>query len=201
MPVMIDHSPLATEELGFSTVGHVLSHLQNRKRLVVHVLIDGAEPNFSQLDEVRQSLLENRTIFIETTDPRDMSLDILRASAAQLKTVDALKSDAAEALQTNQLSSAMEKLSACFAIWQNAQQALVGTAELMRVDLETLRVGGESIRQVLGEFSSQLRQIKVALQNRDFVSLSDLLLYETSDACPKWIASIEAVRRVIAERV
>jgi plasmid maintenance system killer protein len=201
MPVMIDHSPLATEELGYSTVGHVLSHLQKRKRLVVHVLIDGAEPDFSQLDAVRRSPLENRTIFIETTDPREMSLDILRACAAQLKTVDALKSEAAEALQQNRFSIAMEKLAGCFSIWQNAQQSLVGTAELMHIDVETLRVGDESIRQVLGEFSSQLRQIKIALQNRDFVSLSDLLLYETSDASSKWIASIEAVRRVIAERV
>jgi hypothetical protein len=47
MSVTVDHQPLATETLGLKTVGQVLAHLQRQDRLVVHVLIDGQEPNLS----------------------------------------------------------------------------------------------------------------------------------------------------------
>ena len=41
MSVTVDDQPLHADELGFTTLGQVLSHLQQNNRLVVHVLIDG----------------------------------------------------------------------------------------------------------------------------------------------------------------
>jgi hypothetical protein len=51
---------------------------------------------------------------------------------------------------------------------------------------------------VLAEFADQLRQIKAALVERDFVSLSDVLLYETSQTNQRWQAVLAAVRGVIS---
>ena len=47
MSVTVDQRPLPVEELGLNTVGEVLTHLQKSGggRLVVHVLIDGQEPD------------------------------------------------------------------------------------------------------------------------------------------------------------
>ena len=39
-------------------------------------------------------------------------------------------------------------------------------------------VGSQSVAEVLVDFTAQLRQIKQTLVDRDFVSLTDLLLYE-----------------------
>ncbi|MGA2443251.1 MAG: hypothetical protein ABSH08_20040, partial [Tepidisphaeraceae bacterium] len=66
MPVTVDDSPLRAEELGLRTVGQVLAHLQREKRLVVHVLIDGLEPDFRRLGDVRKSPLKDHHVFIET---------------------------------------------------------------------------------------------------------------------------------------
>ena len=52
-------------------------------------------------------------------------------------------------------------------------------------------------RQIRAEFADQLRQIKAALVERDFVSLSDVLLYETSQTNQRWQAVLAAVRGVI----
>ena len=44
---------------------------------------------------------------------------------------------------------------------------------------------------------AQLRQIKLFLEQRDFVSLGDTLLYETCDTTASWLACIEAVRKLV----
>ena len=78
MSVTVDHSPLCAEELGLRTVGQVLAHLQREKRLVVHVLIDGLEPDLRRLGDVRKSTLKDHHVFIETADPCEMAMDVLK---------------------------------------------------------------------------------------------------------------------------
>ena len=64
--VTVDREPLAVADLGFSTVGQVLSHLQrDNNRLVVQVLIDGQEPDGTALAALRQRPLEGHIGFQE----------------------------------------------------------------------------------------------------------------------------------------
>jgi hypothetical protein len=198
MPVTVDHTPLRTEELGLRTVGQVLSHLQRENRLIVHVLIDGQEPDLKRLTDVKKSPLLGHTVFIETSDPRDMAIEILNEVGAQLKEADRLKTEAADLLQKNQNVRAMEKLSGCFTTWQHAQQSFLGTAQLMKIDLAKTLVDGQPLNEVLAAFAEQLRQIKLSLENRDFVTLSDLLIYETTQTSAQWTAALAVVRKAIA---
>src|SRR5205085_2416653 len=84
MSVTVDHQPLPTDKLGIQTVGQLLAHLQRENRLVVHVLIDGEEPDLTRLPRLRQSLLHGHTLFIETAEPRRMALDVLDTVEKQL---------------------------------------------------------------------------------------------------------------------
>lgn len=197
MSVTVDHRPLAAENLGLTTVGQVLAHLQKQNRLVVHVLIDGEEPDLAQLGEVKQSLLGGRTIFIETADPRQMAVDVLDEVEAQLAEADRLKTEAAELLQKNQNGPAMEKLSGCFTTWQHAQESVLKTARLLRIDLSLVRAGTRTMAELFTEFARQLRQIRTSLENRDFVTLSDILMYETTQTSAQWRTAISALRAVI----
>ena len=61
MPVTVDSEPLAADALGLQTVGQVLNHLQRRERLVVHILIDGQEPDLDRMSTVRQKRLDPHT--------------------------------------------------------------------------------------------------------------------------------------------
>jgi hypothetical protein len=198
MPVTVDHSTLRAEELGLKTVGQVLAHLQKERRLVVHVLIDGREPDLRRMGDMRKSALKDHHIFIETADPREMATDILKQVEAQLGEADRIKGEAAKLLQTNQNVRAMEKLSGCLTTWQHAQESLTGTARLLKIDLEKIMVGRQTLTKLMMTFAEQLKRIRASLENRDFVTLSDVLIYETEQTSAEWREALEAIRRNIS---
>jgi hypothetical protein len=195
MPVTVDRSPLPAEELGLRTVGQVLSHVQQENRLVVHMLIDGEEPG--PLAIAREVPVRGHTLYIETADPRKLALSVLDEVQEQLGEADRLKSEASELLQKNQAPKALERLSGCFTTWQHAQESLVKTARLLRIDLAMIDAGGQPLADMLTDFASQLRQIRSALEQRDFVLLNDLLLYETTEASRRWGAALESMRQIV----
>jgi hypothetical protein len=197
MPVIVDEKTLATDELGLQTVGHVLTHLQRDRRLVVNLLLDGEQPDLTKMDLFRATPLPGHTIFIETADPRQMALDVLDDVASHLDEAESLKTGAIEFLQANQPARALEKLGACFSIWQHGQESILKTAQLLGIDLDRIEVGDRMLTQVLEEFTFQLRQIRTALQNRDFVLLADTLMYEATETTSHWRASITALRKAI----
>jgi hypothetical protein len=197
MSVTVDDSPLGAEELGLRTVGQVLAHLKHKKRLVVHMLIDGLEPDLHRLGDVRKSPLKDHHVFIETADPRDMATDVLKQVEAQLGEADRVKNEAADLLQGNQNSRAMEKLSGCLTIWQHAQESLVKTARLVKIDLDQIIVGGQPLTDLILQFADQLKQIRSSLENRDFVSLGDVLIYETQQTSAQWRLALGELRRLI----
>lgn len=198
MSVTVDQKQLCFRELGLRTVGQVLSHLQRDNRLVVHMLIDGLEPDLSRLGTVRRETLDNHELFIETADPRDLASEALAEVAEQLKEVDRLRLDASDLLRRNQPVKAMEKLSGCFTTWLNAHESILKTAQLLRIDLATLNVGNATMMELLGEFTTQLREMKRALEDRDFVQLNDILSYEADRTTGQWRQAIGALREKIA---
>lgn len=200
MSVMVDHEPLAAEKMGLRTVGQVLSHLQRDNRLVTNLLIDGREPDLGRISAIRQSLLTGHTLFIETADPALMALDALNEVEGQLQETDRLRTDAVEMLQHGQSNRAMEKLSGCFSIWQTAQESVLKVGQLLRIDLDTVLVEGSPLPELLTGFGDQLRNIKTALENRDFVTLADILTYEANQTSDQWRAAFDALRDLIRPR-
>ena len=198
MSVTVDHENLEVESLGLSTVGQVLSHLQRDNRLVVNLLIDGREPDLDCLPQVRQAPVIGHTLFIETAEPREMALEVISEVESQLREADRLKGEAVDLLQKpGGAVKAMERLSGCFSTWQNAQDAVVKIAKLLRLDLDAVRVEDGSLSDLVGEFSAQLRQIRQALESRDFVALGDVLSYEMTESSTQWRAALSAVRDII----
>jgi hypothetical protein len=198
MAVTVDQKVLSVSELGLRTVGQVLAHLQRDNRLVVHMLIDGAEPDLGRLSVVRREAVDGHELFIETADPRELATEALVEVVEQLKEADRLRLDATELLGRNSHVKAMEKLSGCFSTWHHAQESVLKTAQLLRIDLSTLLVDGLSLTDMLTEFTTQLRDMKRALENRDFVLLNDILSYEATRASTQWREAIGALRRRIA---
>ena len=194
MSVTIDHEPLAAEKMGLKTVGHVLAHVQKENRLVTSLLIDGEEPDLNRIGTVRQALLMGHTLYIETTDPAQMALDVLADVVDRLAETDRLRLDAAKFFQQGQPSRAMEKLSGCFSAWQTAQESVLKVSQLLKIDLETMRVSGRPLARLVDDFTAQLRQIKSALENRDFVTLGDILTYEATDTSNRWRDALTALR-------
>ena len=127
-----------------------------------------------------------------------MAMDALHEVEHQLSEADRLKSDAVDLLQSNNVEKAMQKLSGCFSTWQNAQESITKTAQLLRLDLELMRVEDQSLSQLIRDFAVTLRSIKLSLEARDFVTLCDILTYETTQTTDRWRQALEMMREVIA---
>lgn len=197
MSVTVDDKPLAADKLGLKTIGHVLAHLQKSRRLVVHVLLDGEEPDLNQLAQLKAAPLMGHTLFIETTEPKRMAMEVLGEVEAQLTEADRLTNAAVQLLRENQNLKAMEKLRGCFSTWHHAQESVLKVAQLLRVDLAKIVVDGRPFVQVLADFAQQLKLIKSSLENRDFVALIDTLVYEVADSSSNWRAAIQSIRTVV----
>ncbi|HYE17663.1 MAG TPA: hypothetical protein VEA69_04420 [Tepidisphaeraceae bacterium] len=195
--VTVDHQSMPVQEMGFETVGQVLAHLQKDNRLVVHVLIDGREPDLAEMGDLRRTPLRDHTLFVETADPRQLAGNVLKEVEEQLAEADRLRAEASELIVKGQNQRAMEKLSGCFTTWQHAQESVLKTAQLVRLDLQDVIVDGRPLSEMVGEFAGQLRSIKVALENRDFVGLNDILTYEAAETSDRWRRAVGEVGRVI----
>ena len=198
MSITIDHEKLSADDLGYKTIGHVLSHVHTRNRLVVNLLIDGEEPDLDRMADVKRAPLNGHTLFIETAEPRVMALEVLDEVEQQLREADRLKAEAVDLLQRNAAVRAMERLSGCFSTWQHAQESLLKTAQLLRIDLTRITVAGQTLAEVVATFIAQLREVKQAMEGRDFVTLADVLTYEMTQTSNQWREAIGAMRDVIA---
>jgi hypothetical protein len=197
MSVVVDHQLLNAEQMGMQTVGQVLTHVQRDNRLVVNLLIDGQEPDLDHLGTLKRKLLAEHTLFIETAEPRRVALDALREVEDQLFEGDRLTSEAVDLLQANQVENAMKKLSGCFSTWQHFQESVLKTAQLLRLDLESVTVEDRSLAEVVREFRDQLQSVKQSLEARDYVSLCDILTYEIPQGTERWRAALETMREII----
>ncbi len=198
MSVTIDHEQLSTTDLGFETIGHVLSHVHTRNRLVVNLLIDGEEPDLDRMSDVKRVKLLGHTLFIETAEPRAMALEVLDEVEEQLAEADRLKGEAVDLLHRNAAVRAMERLSGCFSTWQHAQESILKTAQLLRIDLTHVTIDGRPLSDVMNDFAGQLREVKHAMEDRDFVTLADVLTYEMTQTSRHWHEAIDALRGAIA---
>jgi hypothetical protein len=197
MSVMVDDQPLAVEKMGLQTIGQVLSHVQQGNRLVINLLIDGKAPDLGGLGAVRRSPLDGHTVYIETAEPRPIALNVLLDVEQQLDQNDPLRTQAVDLLQQNQPERALEKLHGWFHVWLTAQESVSKVSQLLRIDLDLLRAGGLPLSTVLQQFAARLREIKSAIENRDFVTLGDILSYEMTETEDDWREVLGAIRGVI----
>jgi hypothetical protein len=198
MSVTVDEQVLHAEKLGLRTVEQVLKHLRRRNRIIVNVLIDGKQPDLDRLGSIKKALVANHTVFVETADPRQMASEVLSEVESQLDEVDRLKNESATLLQRNQVAPAIEKLGGCFTTWQHAQEAILKISQLLRIDLHHIKAGGRALNELMDECASHLRQIKIALEDRDFTALTELLVNKMTSQCAQWRDAIRSLRGAIA---
>ncbi|HEX8915516.1 MAG TPA: hypothetical protein VF796_24395 [Humisphaera sp.] len=196
MSVTVDHESLSVDQLGLTTVGQLLAHLQRDNRLVVNLLIDGEQPDLRQLGRVRASPLAGHVLYVETAEPQAIALDVLDEVEVELDEAERLKGEVVDLLQQNQPAPAFERMSRCFTAWNAARESIQKVTQLLRLDVERIRVGPNvALADTLTRFADHLRQLKDALEARDFVTLADVLAYEMTETTAQWRQALAAVRR------
>ena len=194
MTVTVDTEVLPATELGLSTLGELLSHVSGRDRLVTQVLIDGQAPDLDRVPQWRGRSLTGHTIFIETHATVDIAIDVLDEIQRQMDAAEAAREKAIDDLHANAPSKALQKLSGCFTAWQVAQTAIGQVAKLLKIDLERLRVQEITLAAALANFASQLRDLRDAIECRDYVAVADVLTYEIGKTIGQWREAISQLR-------
>jgi hypothetical protein len=195
MSVYVDEEPLDAVSLRLTTVGQLLDHVTGQDRLVVSLLLDGQEPDFSNLAELRSRSIMDATLYLETTCPSQLANDALDAIDESVSQADDLRSAAAEAFRGGDASGALGKLAGCFSLWQTAHDSIGKTAKLLDTDLGGLTTNsGQSVLAVLESFAEQLRQLKSALESRDYVLCCDVLTYDMEGFRPDFESATNSLR-------
>lgn len=197
MYVTIDSMPLPVEAMGLTTVGQVLSHVQQQNRLVTQVLIDGLVPDLQQVPQLRKRILTGHTVFIETAEPRAVVLEVIDEVERQLATADVSRNEALDRLRAGEPNKALQKLSSCFGVWQHAQESIQKIAQLLRLDLSRITVSGTTLAGALNAFAQQLRDVRSSLENRDYVLLGDVLAYEMDTTIALWRDAFIELRAIV----
>lgn len=197
MSVTVDDQPLAAETLGLRTVGQVLSHLRSKQRLVVHLMIDGREPDLQQMESVCAQPLAQRAVYIETVEPKRIAAEVFNSVESLLVDAETLRAQAVTHLQAGEHADALKKLGTCFTTWNSTQESIEKVARLLSIDLDQVQLDESSLQSWLGEFTQQLTDIRSALEARDYVTLSDILAYEAHDTSGRWRQAIDAIRSAI----
>ena len=197
MSVTVDDQPLAAESLGLRTVGQVLAHIRSKQRLVVHLMIDGREPDLNQMEALRSQLLGQKAVFIETVEPREIAAEVFDSVDSLLTDAEMLREQAVSHLQAGEHADALKKLGSCFTTWNHTQESVEKIARLLSVDLESIELDDGTLQKWLGQFTAQLTDIRSALESRDYVTLSDILAYEAHNTSGRWRQAIDAIRATI----
>ena len=196
MRVTIDSKPIDVGSAAGATLAELLRHvgrsLNDSGRVLFKVKLNGREVSPTGR-EGEQVLAETDELELTSADPRQLARETLEQVGELFEQSRNSASQAAEHLQQGQISRAMEQLAGLVGLWSSAQQAVVQTSRLLSMDLEKMQVAGESFAEHIGRFQQQLQQIKSALQNRDYVSLADILNYELPDLTDRWQSLIKAV--------
>jgi len=205
MHVYVDDKPFAVSDLASKTVRQVAnevnSALAQQGRMLVAVFCDGRLIEPQEL----QSVLDSPASRFERLDfqsalPAVLAREVLMRASELLDEVSPLLQQAGELLSQGQNARAMELLANCFGVWHQVQDSVAKSSRLLGLDLSKFLIADRPADEMLEEFADRLREVKEALENRDYVMLSDVVQYELPEAAPRWKELLERLIEAVEEQ-
>ncbi len=191
MHIYVDDNPFAVSDLAGKSLRQVAQEIRQdlapRKRMLVAVYTDGRLVPSGELENVLDTPAGRfERVDFQSAVPQALAREVLRQARELVAEATPLCRQAGEMLSAGQTARAMELLGNCFGVWNQVQESMSRSMDLLGLDLSKMQVEGHRADERLGEFVGQLRQVKEALENRDYVQLSDILQYELQDVAPRW---------------
>lgn len=202
MPVLLDHhrQSLPGTFTTHSTIGDILQWARTllpAGRVVVSVKLDQTLLEGAALSDARGKPIGKSTLTLTSADQKELSLTMLGKLAALIEWLAPQHKDVASLLEQGNTPLALQRLQGVLSAWQQIQAAYGNLAKMLEITPKGLVVHDLNGESVLEEFCRQLGEIQTALQNHDFVLLSDILQYEMDGAVANWMALLEATLGVI----
>jgi hypothetical protein len=203
MHVYVDDQPFAVSDLSNKTVRDVAGEIRDgllvQKRILVAIFLNGQKSPVppAEIEPTLDSPVNRyERVDFQSAVPQTLAREVLKQSRALVAEATPICRQAGEMLSGGQTARAMEMLGNCFMVWNQVQESMTKSVQLLGLDLSKLDVDGQPADELLQKFADELRVVKEALENRDYVQLSDILQYELQEVAPRWQALLD---RLVAQ--
>jgi hypothetical protein len=162
-------------------------------RVVVEVMIDGKAIMGTDLGDHQNAALDDSEVRLTSADPKELAVSTLTQVREQLPLAGTLHEQAAEQLQADNPSEALQHIAEAIDVWMMTQEAVLGAAGVVGLGLDDVKVDGEPISAFTEELIQQLNGLKDLIVSKDTVALADALAYEWPAIVQRWDELIETL--------
>lgn len=194
MAIFLDDKP--TELTGSSLVEILASageSLAANGRVVVEVMVDGKAVTGDALGDYQNTDLSSTEVRLTSADPKALAVSTLNQVREQLPLAGTLHEQAAEQLQADKPTEALQHIAEAIEVWMMTQEAVQGSAGVVGLGLDDVKVDGEPMSAFTDELIQQLNSLKDLIVSKDTVALADALAYEWPAIVQRWDELIETL--------
>ncbi len=199
MQILIDDLPC---DMDVSTVGEAIEgaadFARDRGRLIVEVTVDGALWTQADLASAQRHAQAAEIVRFSSAEPIELVRHTFADAVDALTDADELQRQAAELLQSDKGTVAMDKLGEAISIWLGVQEAIVSGTQLLGLDLETVTVGGKPLPEAVRRLADRLNAVRSGLKESNAIELADTLLYEFPPIVEEWRRLLSELQERIA---
>jgi hypothetical protein len=167
----------------------------DRGRLIVEVVVDGEQWTDAELSEPGRLGSAADVLQLATAEPRTLVAAAFADAEEGLRDIAQLQREAAELLQEDRQTVAMDRLGDAVSIWASIHETVTKGAEIAGLDLQSQHVGAAPLRDAVARLGGRLHAVRDALSHDDQISLADTLLYEFPEVVTEWRAILAELRQ------
>ena len=203
MVIYVDDQPTNSNA---TVIGDALNEvraiLARQKRIVVEVKLDGTPLRGENLDQHQSTLLTPASeLRCFSANPHEVAYSALKELPGALDQAQHLFSHASDLISQDSNTEAMSHVSQGIEIWQQVQQAVIQSCDLVDINLNYLTVDDQKPTVIIDNLIDQLKNTRDAIQTGDVVGLADALGYEWPELTERWQQLIEALIALIDEQM
>ncbi len=198
MPIFLDDEPVQLAGASLAElIASATQRLADDGRVVVEVMMDGNVLTADEMSQRKDSPLEEAEVRLTSADPGALAVSTLYQVREQLPQATSLHEQAAEYLQQDNPQEALKTLADVIGVWMQTQEAVLGSAGVVGLGLDQVKVGEEPMSDFTDELIKQLHELKDLIVSGDMVALADTLAYEWPPIVDRWDALIgELIQKI-----
>lgn len=189
-----------------AAIGAGARQAQSAGRVIVSATVDGRELTDAELASPSDALTNALEMRLTTSSPADLVGEMLTSAADAVRNIRASQQEAAALIQAGKVQEAGEHLQSVFTVWQAVTGGLEQAAELLSLDLSTLRVPdgyGDTLAvspqiEILVE---KLRDLQDGLKSQDWSRVADVLGFDLDECAKSWDQLLSGLGRAISGKV
>ncbi len=200
MPIFLDDEPVQLAGANLAElITSATKHLADDGRVVVEVILDGSVLNADEMNQRKDNPLEDTEVRMISADPRALAVSTLHQVRDQLPKAISLHEQAAELLQQDNPTEALKILAEVIGVWMQTQEAVLGSAGVVGLELDQVKVDDQPMSDFTDELIKQLQDLKELIVAGDTVALADAQAYEWPPIVDRWDALVGELIKTIED--